>query len=352
MHDLGLWLDGMDRLRRCQGALLDLAWLGHEETPSRVIHARPGARLRHYRGRQPGGASLLIVPAPIKRHYIWDLCPERSVVRRAMARGLEVFLLEWTEEGRASAGLGLEQCAGAVLDDALDAMHEWHASDTVFLAGHSLGGTFAAIYGAWRPERIAGLVLIEAPLHFAEASGAFRGVLALGGPDSRVVAPSGRVPGSLLDLVCVGADPVTFLLERDLDAMASAGSIPELLTHWRVERWALDEFALPWPLFRDVVERLYREDRFMRGLMTIDGLRLQPSRITAPILAIYQPTSRIVPPESVLPFLDAAGSRRKRLLAYHGDVGAALQHVGALVGRRAHRDLWPEVFDWLERIVA
>jgi poly(3-hydroxyalkanoate) synthetase len=33
---------------------------------------------------------VLTVPAPIKRHYIWDLEPRVSVVARCLAHGLRV----------------------------------------------------------------------------------------------------------------------------------------------------------------------------------------------------------------------------------------------------------------------
>jgi polyhydroxyalkanoate synthase len=56
--------------------------------------------------------------------------------------------------------------------------------------------------------------------------------------------------------------------------------------------------------------------------------------------------SRVIPPGSVLPFHDAAASARKRILRYHGDRGVALQHVGALVGPSAHRELWPDIVAW------
>ena len=36
--------------------------------------------------------------------------------------------------------------------------------------------------------------------------------------------------------------------------------------HARIERWALDEVALPGKLVSDIVEQLYREDRFWRVL--------------------------------------------------------------------------------------
>jgi polyhydroxyalkanoate synthase len=50
----------------------------------------------------------------------------------------------------------------------------------------------------------------------------------------------------------------------------------------------------------------------------------------------------------MVPFHDAAGSARKLLLHYEGDVGVNLQHEGVLVGRNAHAKLWPAIFSWLQ----
>ena len=65
------------------------------------------------------------------------------------------------------------------------------------------------------------------------------------------------------------------------------------------------------------------------------------------MLSVIDPWSRVVPPGSILPFHDAVPNRAKRVLRYRGDTGVALQHVGVLVGRRAHRELWPEILAWM-----
>jgi hypothetical protein len=36
----------------------------------------------------------------------------------------------------------------------------------------------------------------------------------------------------------------------------------------------------------------------------------------------------------------------KSLLSYSGELGVGLQHVGSLVGRRAHQQLWPAILAW------
>jgi polyhydroxyalkanoate synthase len=116
-----------------------------------------------------------------------------------------------------------------------------------------------------------------------------------------------------------------------------------------VERWTLDEHAMPSALFADVVD-LYREDRFMRGTLRIEEQTAEPVNVTTPVLAIVDPDSEVVPPRSVMPFLDALPDRNWTLLHYDGDIGVALKHVGVLVGRNAHRILWPAILAWTRKI--
>lgn len=56
--------------------------------------------------------------------------------------------------------------------------------------------------------------------------------------------------------------------------------------HVRVERWALDEVPLPGPLVSDIVQLLYRENRFCGGTLTIRDRSLGPSSVRVPLLAI------------------------------------------------------------------
>jgi polyhydroxyalkanoate synthase len=74
-----------------------------------------------------------------------------------------------------------------------------------------------------------------------------------------------------------------------------------------------------------------------------------PATMVVPMLNIVNPASTVIPPRSIVPFHEAAASRRKALLRYHGEPGVALQHVGALVGRQAHRRVWPSLLRWIDR---
>ena len=337
----------IDEWRRWQGRLLDGLGVTPLETPFRIVLDRPGLRLRAYKNGTGSGADLLIIPAPIKRAYIWDLAPPVSVVRRCLDQGLRVYLAEWTEPPSGDTELGLEHYAERLLPAAVDAIAGDGGGQRVLLAGHSLGGTLAAIFATLNPDRVRGLVLLEAPAKFGRAAGAFAPLVAVAPWAGALWAILGDVPGSFLDIASIAASPASFVWARWLDRLESLGEPEALQIHFRVERWALDEFPLPARLFEDVVEWLYREDRFMRGNLTIAGRIAAPEALAMPLLSVVNPRSVIVPAESILALHHAAPSAEKRLYCYRAERGVALQHVGVLVGRNAHRRLWPKILCWM-----
>lgn len=70
------------------------------------------------------------------------------------------------------------------------------------------------------------------------------------------------------------------------------------------------------------MEFLYREDRFMRGELVLRDRLLLPGDVRTPLLAVYDPDSRIVPPASLLDLCALAGSEEIEAIRYHGDTGA------------------------------
>ena len=158
----------IDEARRQRGLALDAAGFGPVEASHRILAEAPGARIRAYHEPDAKGPALLIVPAPIKRSYIWDLLPEVSVVRHALRRGARVHLLEWTTPGPAEDGFGLADYADRLIATALDAIEADGDGAAAVLAGHSLGGTLAAGFATLHPKRVRGLILVDAPLAFGE----------------------------------------------------------------------------------------------------------------------------------------------------------------------------------------
>lgn len=338
---------------------MDLLGWGPQSTPSRVVLTRPGVTLKAYsppveqeageitdsqQGRRP---VLLIVPAPIKRAYLWDLAPEISVIRRCLDAGIRVYLIQWERPGIEEEEFGLDHYADRLILECLEAIEAETGRTRVVLAGHSLGGTLAAIFASLHPSRVQGLVLLEAPLRFGRSSGAFTPVVAAAFRAEAMTRPLGNVPGSLLSAMSLVNDPLTFGVARWMDWLESWPDPAAMRSHLRVTRWTLDEVPMPRRLFADIVEQLYREDRFARGELEVNGRPARLDNLEAPVLGVADPYSRVVPPRSTVVF-NRAGRAESRILWYEGDVGVALQHAGPLVGRRAHHVLWPEIIRWIQ----
>ncbi|WP_407175416.1 hypothetical protein [Bradyrhizobium sp. STM 3562] len=169
------------------------------------------------------------------------------------------------------------------------------------------------------------LVLIEAPLKFGDQMGALEPIVL----SSRAV-PLDPVPGSLLDLASVAAAPDEFVLGRYADAYACLHDQEASAFHLAVIRWSLDEFSPSGRLIQDLLQLLYREDRFARNQLHFLG-RFAGCDLLAkiPVAAIVDHGSRVVPSSSALIVL-----KNPSIFAYDREIGVALQHVGPLVGRR------------------
>jgi poly[(R)-3-hydroxyalkanoate] polymerase subunit PhaC len=338
----------IDDARRVQGKLLQAFGYGPQTHPSRRALAGRGFALEAYGGAT--GPAVLAVPAPIKRPYIWDLRPGASVIGQFLRGGLRPYLVQW-EEPDADFGLAdyVRSLAGCI-----DAMRAETGDERVFLVGHSLGGLFAAIGAALYPERLRGVVVVAAPLHFDydPSVGLLGPVVAEFSRSPLFREMPGNLPGSLLSAASFRASPDTFGRDRWLDWMRSAAEPGALRTHLQVERWSLDEMPLARQLVVDLVEELYGRDAFLRGTLEIDGRVAAAERLETPLVVVADRRCAIVPPPATIPLIERSAARDKRLLWYEGDVGVALQHVGVLIGAQAQARVWPEILAWMHRVAA
>ena len=338
-----MWL-AMDTLRQMQGKALEAWGIGPIECSYDVVASDARWRLRRYSG-EDSHSSLLIVAAPIKQPYIWDLLPGVSVVRYCRSCGFRMYLLEWTPPSPANRNAGLADYAGQSIGDAAATIARAEGGKQPFVMGHSLGGTLAAIFAAFAPDSVRGLVLLGAPLCFEDGSSPLRdGIVSIvpsSFPDMDVV------PGSLLSHLCALACPETFVLARLTDAGVSLSDPHAAITHANIERWALDEFPLQGRLVQEILEWLFRENRFSDATLSISGKTLGPSSLRVPTLIVMNPDDEVAPPTSIRPFVGAMAGGNVRVVEHAGEVGVGLQHLAILAGRQAHAHVWPKIVSWM-----
>jgi polyhydroxyalkanoate synthase len=330
-----------DLLRCAQGQTLEAFGLGPQESPYKVVASGAFWRLRDY-GKPAPAQSVLIVAAPIKRAYIWDLAQSASAIHYILHKGFHVYLLEWLPvEGNDRNGLAeyaesISECVARISS----------AGGKTFLMGHSLGGTLAAIFAASESESIRGLVLLSAPLCFQAQTSRFRDALVSLVPSGLI--NTGPCPGSLLSHMSALASPSTFIWSRFVDAVLSGADDHAREIHARVERWALDEVPLSGELVCQIIEWLYRENRFCSGNLKIGDKLIGPVTLTTPTLATVNIDDDVAPIVSVKPFIESMPIKDVRLVEIPGETGVCFQHLGILIGRKIQAAFWPEIVSWME----
>ena len=342
-------MEWIDDARRHFGNILDSMGFGPHEAPYQIIATFEGARLRKYEGKKTSGSPILIIPAPFKRAYIWDLIPDVSVIRRCLEQSRQVFLLEWTTPPQQN--FGLKEYAQLLPLAAVEAIKVNTHCQAPILLGHSLGGTFATIFATLFPEKVYALVLVDSPLAFGEEGGPLAKAIAKI-PDVKIFhsLAGNAVPGTFINLLCLAAAPEIFHFQTLSDLVACSFNPKALEIHIHVNRWAHDESSLPWHLFEDIVEQLFRKNAFLKGNLKIGNRYTSLAQLRSPTLAIINPIGGVVPPDSLIKGLQSAQTQPLEMLVYQADCGPMLQHLGPLVSPLAHQQLWPQILDWMTHI--
>ena len=298
---------------------------------------QPGA------GASRGGAPLLLCCSLINRPYILDLFEERSVVRRLLEAGIDVWLLDWGDPRPADAEHGLAHYALGVLPRAAAAVAAATRSERVDLLGYCMGGTFAlcaAAAGRLPPRR---LVALATPVDLDEGGTLTTWCRSPELDAAAIARAHGNVPPYLLSPAFKMLDPVG-LATKLVHLQDKLGDDAFLRFFLAMETWLEDSVAFPGRAFADWVA-VYRDNALARGTLTLDGAAIDLRRVTAPILNIVAESDYITPPASSVAIEQLAGSRAYRVVRMSGG------HIGLSTGGAAHRTLWPEVAAWLRQIM-
>lgn len=105
---------------------------------------------------------LLIIPPQINKYYIFDLSPEKSLVKYLLDQGQQVFIVSWRNPQKIHSGWGLETYVEAA-DDAIDVVCKITRSKSCNIQGSCSGGmtlvALAAYLAAKGSKKIYSLTL-------------------------------------------------------------------------------------------------------------------------------------------------------------------------------------------------
>ncbi|WP_254533766.1 alpha/beta fold hydrolase [Natrinema gelatinilyticum] len=286
---------------------------------------------------------VVLVSAIINRPYILDLQPDRSVVRRFLERGFEVYLVDWGSPSELDSSLGIDDYVGRYLSRCVDEVIGRVGCDSIHLFGYCTGGTLSAIFAALSPRRVHTLGLLAPVLNFDADKGTFPLWEREESYSPKRVADVYRnAPGTLLTFEFSLIAPFEYHLGRYLrlfDRLDDEAYVDHVM---RRLRWGFDSVDVPGRLYRQFLVDLYRENKLQTGRLTVEGKNVDVDAIDMPIVNVIGSADQFIPPEASLPFLDTTASEDIQVIEFPTD------HVGLSVGRASHEDLWPRVCEWFE----
>ena len=338
------------------------------QTPFETLHSDGLVSLRYYLPLQEDFIELdgMVIPVERKTHrtpiviipplavnmLIYDLFPQRSLVRFLRAKGFEVYLIDWGIPKREHTHYNMHTYVAELLPAYLNRVREHSGEQELSLHGWSMGGMFTLFYSALsKDQHIRNAIVLGLPID-SHASGA------IGWMYQRIADVAGvvrkRTGFKLHDLkphwfyTPGWANTIGFKLTNPVGSVMGYWELlvrlgdREFVTNHATTSAFLDRMvAYPGGVIQDTVVRVWIDNQLAKGRIQIgeDFARLE--NVNANLLAIAGQEDTLATPGAAKRVMDHVSSADKTFRVAPGG------HMGILAGSKAPRASWLELAEWL-----
>ena len=291
---------------------------------------------------KPAGVTpLLISYALVNRPYMMDLQKDRSLIRRLLEQGLDIYLIDWGYPNGADRFLDLDDYINGFLHNCLQHVLDEHRIDAANVLGVCQGGTFSLCYTALNPQRVKNLITMVTPVDFRTPEN----LLSKWAQDmdvDAVVDSGGNVSGEMLNFAYVSLMPFRLMQQKYVSLVDILKDPRQVENFMRMEKWIFDSPDQAGEAFRQFTQWFFQENRLVKGTVELGGRKVDLKQITQPVLNIYGRQDHLVPPSASIPMERHIGS--KDYTAFEMDVG----HIGMYVSGKSQKQLPETIAQWLK----
>ena len=295
---------------------------------------------------------LLLVPPLAATSMIFDLMPHRSVVRYFLARGFDVYLVDWGDVTADHSNLSLESYVMGWMPDVVDSVLKSSNAKELSIFSYCMGGLLSLMYLATSgDQRVRNLVTVASPvdMHQSGVTGKFLSVVY-----KPAQAISSMLNFSLLDMpakmfhVPGWVSSVAFKLTNPMGTVIN--SYEKFLNLWDREyleesltmsKWFDDMVDYPGETIKDMAVHMMINNRIASGEMRIGAAKAEFNKINCSILAFAGESDNIVSVKAAHKILDIVSSKDKEFCIAPGG------HAGVFAGTSAPAHTWTISADWL-----
>ncbi|MDS1310841.1 MULTISPECIES: alpha/beta fold hydrolase [Marinobacter] len=338
------------------------------QTPFETLHTDGLVSLRYYPPLKEDVIELdgITIPVETNRHrtpvviipplavnmLIYDLFPQRSLVRFLRAKGFEVYLIDWGVPTRAHSHYNLHTYVAELLPASLERVRQHSGEQELSLHGWSMGGMFTLFYSALsKDQHIRNAIVLGSPID-SHASGV------LGLLNQRLADIAGAVrkrtgfqlhnlkphwfhsPGWANTIGFKLTNPIGSIMGY-WELIIRLGDREFVSSHATTSAFLDRMVAYPGGIVQDAVVRLWIDNELSRGKVQIGDDHAQLINVNANLFAVAGSEDTMVTPAAARSLMDHISSLDKTFRVTPGG------HMGILAGSKAPRESWLEIAEWL-----
>jgi len=316
------------------------------QTPHEVVYEQGALRLLHYHRDTPAtyAEPLLVCYALVNRPYILDLQPPRSVIKRFLDRGFDVYMIDWGIATASDRSLSLSDYVRGHLKGVSDFLLEHAGTKKYNLLGYCMGGTISTLFTATYPAAVKNLILMAAPIDFSGE----QGLLQVWTQEKyfdvdALIDTFGNCPAPFLQHAFQMMKPVQNYYSKYAGFYDKMYDEKFVDNYFAMEKWTNDNIPVAGETFREFVKKLYQRNQLVKGeyKFAMGEPPVDLKKITCPLLLLAAKGDHLVPPSQTMGMLPYVGSKDTKAMEI--DAG----HVGLAVSSKAHKQFWPEATKWV-----
>lgn len=326
------------------------------KTPFDIVYQREIISLRHYTVATDSTVKhripLVIVPPLAANMLIYDLFPNRSLVRYFLAQGFDVYLIDWGTPSLRQAKYNLGTYVKTFMPDFIEKIREHSGQQQLSLFGWSLGGALSLCYTALSQDKnIQNLMILASPIntHKSGYMGKFYQRLTVPAQwiRSNTKFRIHQVPSRVFHIHgwqnTLGfklTDPIGNF-KNYWELLKNLDDRQFVINHATSSSFVDNMLAYPGGVMRDIILRFWIDNELSTGSVQFGEQSANLKDIDCSVLAIGGSSDIIVTAEAVRPLMDLISSSDKQFEIVPGG------HMGLVSGSQAPQLVWPVVTQWL-----
>jgi|TARA_R110002049_G_scaffold108818_1_gene257349 polyhydroxyalkanoate synthase len=295
---------------------------------------------------------VVLIPPLAATSMIFDLMPHRSIVRFFLAKGFDVYLIDWGDVTADHSNISLETYVMDWMPKALESVRECSQQKQLSIFSYCMGGLISLMYLATSEDtNVKNLITVASPIDMHQSGVAGKVLSAIYQPAQAISnilnfslmdlpARYFHVPGWTSSLVFKMTNPMGLVIssyEKFLN-LWDRDYLEESLT---MSQWFDDMVDYPGETIREMSVNMMINNKMASGKMNIGSARAEFSRVQCSILAFAGDTDKLVSALSARKVLDIVSSEDKEFCIVPGG------HAGVFAGSKAPENTWSISADWL-----